>query len=44
MWGSDVPSTLVRVPLSKQLDYSDGIFSERESEWYYYKTAEKVYF
>ena len=44
MWGSDAPSTLVQVPLSEQLSYSKGIFSEKEEEWYFYKTAEKVYF
>ena len=44
MWGSDIPSTLVQVPLSKQLDYSKGIFTAEEEEWYFHKTAEKVYF
>ena len=44
MWGSDAPSTLVQVPISDQLSYSKGIFSEKEEEWYYYKTAEKIYF
>ena len=44
MWGSDAPSTLVHVSLSEQLDYAKGIFTEGEAEWYYHKTAEKVYF
>lgn len=44
MWGSDAPSTLVHVPLSEQLDYAKGIFTKDEEEWYYHKTAEKVYF
>ena len=44
MWGSDAPSTLVQVPLSLQISYSKGIFSEKEEEWYFHKTAEKVYF
>ena len=44
MWGSDMPSTLARVPLSEQLSYSDGIFSTSEKEWYFEKTAEMVYF
>ena len=44
MWGSDAPSTLVKTPLSDQISYSDGIFNINEREWYFYKTAEKVYF
>ena len=44
MWGSDTPSTLVHVPLSRQLDYANGIFNKSEEEWYFHKTAEKVYF
>ena len=44
MWGSDMPSTLVQVPLSRQLDYSKGVFTHKEEEWYFHKTAEKVYF
>ena len=44
MWGSDAPSTLVLYPMEKQLGYADGIFSREEEEYYYHKTAEKVYF
>ena len=44
MWGSDMPSTLVQVPHSRQLDYSKGVFTHKEEEWYFHKTAEKVYF
>ncbi len=44
MWGSDAPSTLVQVPINKQISYSKGIFTEKEEDWYFHKTAEKVYF
>ncbi|MGN0907094.1 MAG: amidohydrolase family protein, partial [Bullifex sp.] len=44
MWGSDMPSTLPMVPLSEQISYSSGIFTSSEEEWYFGKTADKVYF
>ncbi len=44
MWGSDMPSTLPVVPLAEQISYSEGIFTPSEEEWYFDKTAERVYF
>ena len=44
MWGSDAPSSLVPCTMDKQISYAEGIFSPSEEEWYYAKTAEKVYF
>ena len=44
MWGSDAPSTLVYVDINDQINYADDLFTSSEKEYYYYKTAEKVYF
>ena len=44
MWGTDMPSTLVNASVQQQIDYTDGIFTSDESEWYFGKTAQSVYF
>lgn len=44
MWGSDIPSTLVQVSVNDQINYANDLFTNSEKEYYFYKTAEKVYF
>ena len=44
MWGSDIPSTLVQVSVNDQINYANDLFTPSENEYYFYKTAEKVYF
>lgn len=46
MFGSDIPSTLVRDGYANLINYvvNSGVFTERELEDIFYNTAQKVYF
>lgn len=46
MFGTDMPSTLARDSYKNLFDYitNSAVFSQKELEYVFYKTAEKVYF
>ncbi len=44
MWGTDSPSTLVKVPMDQQIAYLQPSFTQKEQELVWYETAKRIYF
>lgn len=44
MWGSDVPSTAVHLPLDKQIEYVSDCLKQSDIENVFYNVADQLYF